>query len=180
MTRTSDRIEDVFSRHFDELDRVVDLSRRIKDHIREVDGFIEENTSEVCSNCERKCCIEKYSHYGCDDLIYIYALGMRPSRCAVAEASEPCHLLSRRGCTLDRTVRPSGCNWHFCDTLVRKMSDAPGTAYADFNDSMEEMMELWMEMMGEFRMKFRELTGEELDSAELVCASDIKAYRSDL
>jgi len=179
LSSTAERIEGVFLRHLDGLARVLDISRRIRARIEEIDAFIEESSSEVCSRCEKKCCIDRYSYYNCDDLIYIYALGLRPLPRAGSDSSGACHFLSAGGCTLERAVRPSGCNWHFCDALTRRMRGAPGSAYGDFGDSMEEMMELWMELIREFRQRFREFTGEEMNSAELVCASGVSAYRSD-
>jgi hypothetical protein len=177
---TPERIEEIFTHRPDELSKVKEISREIHGHIETVKGFIEESTLQVCSRCQDSCCIERYSFYNCDDLVYIYALGLEPRRCESADPAGPCHFLARDGCVLDRAVRPSGCNWHFCDTLTRKMREAPGTAYADFNESMGEIMALWIELMREFRMKFMEFTGEEMNPAELVCASDIRAQGSDI
>jgi hypothetical protein len=179
LIHTPEKIEEIFTHRPDELSKVKEISREIHDQIETVTGFIEENTLQVCSRCQDSCCIERYSFYNCDDLIYIYALGLKPLRCESADLAGPCHLLTPGGCALERAVRPSGCNWHFCDTLTRTMRETPGTAYADFKDSMEEVMALWIELMQEFRLKFREFTGDEMNSAELVCASEMRGLSSD-
>jgi hypothetical protein len=174
--RTPERIRDIFAHRRGEMARADKLSRHIRDRIEGVSDFIEENSSAACSDCPSPCCIEKYSRYTCDDLVYIYSLGLKPERREHMAPNEPCHFLKEDGCALDRTVRPMGCNWHFCDDLIERMSDAAaGSEYEEFTDSMEEIITLWIELMGEFRLKYREFTDEDMTSPHSFSVSGIAA-----
>jgi hypothetical protein len=172
------QIERVFSDHPEEFSYVIDLSKRIKRQIEIVDPFIQENTSTVCSKCEECCCIDRYSYYNCDDLVYIIALNLNPQEFQSGDDSGQCSFLIKNGCCLERTVRPSGCNWYFCDSLDLQMNAAPDEAYAEFSENMEKMFNLWMELTSEFHSRFRDLTGCELEAVDL--ASDSQRKASDL
>jgi hypothetical protein len=49
---------------------------------------------------------------------------------------------------MERSIRPSGCNWYFCDSLLDRMEVMPD--YKIFDDSLRDAAELWLEMMEEF------------------------------
>jgi len=155
-------IEQFFRHHKEELGRVINIARRVRETITVIDSFIQQHTSVVCPGCGRVCCINKHAYYECDDLIYIYALGLEPHGYEYREDSEPCQFLSAAGCILDRTIRPSGCNWFFCDDLFDSMERTPGRAYAEFDDSLTGLAYLWIELGAEFRMKYRKIKGVEL------------------
>jgi len=127
-----------------------------------IDTFIQQHTSVVCPECLKVCCVNKHAHYGCDDLIYIQALGLEPHVCEQRADHEPCQFLAATGCRLDRTVRPSGCNWYFCDALYDSMEKAPGKEYTDFDGSLQELADLWMELGAEFRRKLKKIRDIEL------------------
>jgi hypothetical protein len=42
------------------------------------------------------------------------------------------------------------------------MEAASGKAYAEFDESLQELADLWMEMISSFRMTFRRITGYEI------------------
>lgn len=168
-------IEQLFSNLPEEFNCIIDLSKRIKRQIKVLDPFMEENTLAVCSKCKECCCINRYSYYNCDDLIYIMALDLRPKKLQSGDDSGPCNFLSSKGCRLERFVRPSGCNWYFCDSLHKHISEAPETEYADFSDSMEVLFNLWLEMISEFRTRFKELSGCDLDAFDMASNSPLKA-----
>ena len=155
-------IEQFFRYHKEDLGRVITLAQQIRETIRVVDSFIQQHTSVVCPGCGRVCCINKHAHYECDDLMYIYALGLEPHGYEHREDSEPCQFLSPSGCILDRTVRPSGCNWFFCDDLFDSMERTQGRAYDEFDDFLTVLADLWIELGAEFRMAFRKIKGVEL------------------
>ncbi len=126
LTGTSSDIKQFFRHHREVLDRTIKIACQVRETIRVVDSFIQQHTSAVCPGCRKVCCINKHAYYECDDLIYIYALGLEPHEYEDREDNEPCQFLSATGCILDRTVRPSGCNWYFCDGLFDSMEKAPG------------------------------------------------------
>ena len=159
---TTEKIQDLFHSRKEDLVRVFELSQQIRAMISIIDTFIQQHTSVVCPECRKVCCVHKHAHYGCDDLIYIQALGLEPPVCEHRADDEPCQFLSATGCRLDRTVRPSGCNWYFCDALYDSMEKAPGEEYTDFDGSLQELADLWIELGAEFRRKLKELRGIEL------------------
>jgi hypothetical protein len=159
---TEEKIQGLFQSHKEDLARVIELARQVRAMISSLDRFIQRHTSVVCPECRKVCCVNKHAHYERDDLIYIHALGLEPHVCEHRADHEPCQFLSAKGCRLDRTVRPSGCNWYFCDALYDNMERAPGKEYADFDRSLQELADLWMELGAEFRRKSRKIRGIEL------------------
>ena len=155
-------IRDFFYSNKENLLRVRELAQQVRAMISIIDTFIQLHTSAVCPECRRVCCVNKHAHYGCDDLIYIHALGLEPDVCRQMTAHEPCQFLVAPGCRLDRSVRPSGCNWYFCDALYDSMEKAPGKEYADFDGLFRELADLWLELGSEFRRKFKKIRGIEL------------------
>lgn len=162
LMRVAFDIEQFFRHHKEDLGGVIDIARRVRETIAVIDSFIQQHTSVVCPGCGRVCCINKHAYYECDDLIYIYSLGLEPHDYEYRDDSEPCQFLSSAGCILDRTVRPSGCNWFFCDGLFDSMEKTPGKAYDEFDDSLAELAHLWIELGAQFRMEFRKVKGVEL------------------
>jgi hypothetical protein len=157
-------VANFFRDHGKDLPDVVDLARQIREKIAGIDPFIQGHTARVCPECRRRCCISRHAYYECDDLIYVYALGLSPLVFEQMADEEPCQFLTSSGCRLDRTVRPSGCNWYFCDSLYESMEKSPGTAYADFDRSLQALADLWIELGAGFRMKFRAIKGYEIGS----------------
>jgi hypothetical protein len=159
---TAEKIRDLFHSNKEDLVRVSELAQQIRAMISSIDPFIQQHTSVVCPECSKVCCVNKHAHYGCDDLIYIQALGLEPHVCEQRADHEPCRFLAAAGCRLDRTIRPSGCNWYFCDALYNSMEKAPGKEYAQFDGSLQELADLWMELGAEFRGKLKKIRGIEL------------------
>jgi hypothetical protein len=160
---SADIIANFFIDHNRDLLGVVDLARQIRDKITRIDPFIQSHTARVCPECRHVCCINRHAYYECDDLIYIYALGLSPLVFEQGADEEPCQFLAPSGCRLDRTVRPSGCNWYFCDPLYVSMERSEGTAYTDFDNSLQELADLWIKLGGEFRIRFRTVKGHEIE-----------------
>lgn len=160
--QTPEKIRDFFHSNKKDLVRVLELAQQVRAMISIIDTFIQQHTSIVCPECPKVCCVNKHAYYGCDDLIYIQALGLEPHVCEQRADHEPCRFLAAAGCRLDRTVRPSGCNWYFCDALYDSMEKAPGNAYSDFDRALQELADLWMELGAEFRRKLKKIKGIEL------------------
>jgi hypothetical protein len=129
--------------------KVKEIARRIRAGIEKISPFIQQATGTVCPKCEDVCCISKHGYHNFEDLVYIHALGLKATHHESGRAdSDPCQFLSENGCSMDRTVRPSGCNWYFCNPLLDYMEEMPG--YREFDDALKEVAELWMSMMKEF------------------------------
>jgi hypothetical protein len=143
-------IEEIFSNQSHKLRRVRDLAQKIKEGIEKIDPFIQQSTEAVCPRCTNVCCINKHGYHNSEDLIYIYALGLKlPDYTFNKDDSTPCQFLSDKGCVMSRSVRPSGCNWYFCDSLLDYMEARPENG--KFDDDMRDVAELWLEMMDEFQ-----------------------------
>lgn len=170
-SHTARRIEDIFLSHKEKLGRVIDLSLKFKAGMQEIDAFIQQNTSVVCIKCHKKCCVNRHACYTCEDLVYIYALGLKTQEYRERNESQPCHFLSEGGCRLERAIRPSGCNWYFCDALYARMEKAPGSAYADFDNSLQELCSLWMDLTDEFLLQINAIAEHEMHMADLGCSS---------
>lgn len=171
------RIEQVFADHAENLNLVIDLSNQIQRQIEALDPFIQKSTSAVCSECKDCCCVTRYSYYSCDDLIYIMALGLKPQGLQSDDDSGPCFFLNNNGCCLERTVRPSGCNWYICDSLYGHMTIKQAESYESFSNDMEKLFNLWIELICEFRTRFKELKGYDLEAVDLASDSQRKASR---
>lgn len=55
---------------------------------------------------------------------------------------------------MPRFVRPSGCNWYFCDSLLDHMEAR--SEYVEFDNDMRDVAELWLELMDEFARVVKE------------------------
>ena len=174
-SHTAKRIEDIFQSHKDDLGRVMDLAVKFRAGMQEIDPFIQQHTSIVCCKCSKKCCVNKHACYTCEDLVYIYALGLSTQEYGERDESQQCYFLSAGGCRLERALRPSGCNWYFCDALFASMEKAPGKAYADFDDSLRELSSLWMELTDEFLTQVNAVTGHKMHIADLICSAHRRA-----
>ena len=174
-SHTARRIEDIFQSHRDNFGRARDLSLKFRAGMQEIAAFIQQHTSIVCSACRKKCCVNRHSCYTCEDLVYIYALGLKTQEYGERDESRPCYFLSVSGCGLERALRPSGCNWYFCDRLYGSMEKAPGRAYTDFDDSLRDLTYLWMELINEFLAQFNAVTAQKLHIADLKYSSHRRA-----
>ena len=142
--------EKTFSVHKDVLHRVKHLAEKIRDGIERLDPFIQQANQSVCPRCKEVCCISKHGYYKYEDLIYLFALGLKPPHMIFGRNdSDPCQFLIKTGCSMERWQRPSGCNWYFCDSLLDYMEPQP--AYRDFDETLSNVAELWIEMVEEFR-----------------------------
>jgi len=132
-----------------DLKNIRSLAEKIREGIEKINSFIQMGTSHVCPRCKDVCCISKHGYYNFEDLVYLYALGLRPPPLEFGRKdSEPCQFLTPGGCSLERPLRPSGCNWYLCDSLFDFMEGLPG--YRQFDDNLRGVAELWMQMMEEF------------------------------
>lgn len=142
-------IEEIFHEQEHKLQRVRELAQMVKEGIEKISPFIQQGTEAVCPNCMEVCCVNKHSYYNYEDLVYINALGLKPPDYDFERKdSTPCRFLSERGCILDRSVRPSGCNWYFCGLLFDHIESRP--EYPKFDDDLRDIAELWLELMEEF------------------------------
>ncbi len=140
-----------FRQRKDDLSGVQRMASLLRAEIDAVDGFIQLNTSQVCPDCRKVCCINKHSYHDYHDLIYITLLGMTPPpyREDVDDA-DPCQFLSEYGCTIDRPIRPFRCNWHFCSELIAFMNSGPAKPMREFNLHFKELQALRQEMIENF------------------------------
>lgn len=142
------RLEDIFHNCDNELQEIKEIARKIKEGIEKISPFIQQCTEIVCPACKNICCSNKHGYYNREDLVYIHAVGLKPPEFEFGRKnSDPCQFLSVKGCTLERSVRPSGCNWYFCESLLDYMEKRPD--YQEFDDSLSDVATLWMELMRE-------------------------------
>lgn len=142
-------IEEVFNKQGHKLLKVKDLAQKIREGLLKINPFIQQGTEAVCPGCTNVCCVNKHGYYNYEDLVYIYALGLKiPDYDFEKKDSTPCRFLSERGCVIDRSVRPSGCNWYFCEPLLDYMEQRP--EYSKFDSDLKDIAELWLELMDEF------------------------------
>jgi hypothetical protein len=143
-------IREVFNNQSYKLQRVRDLARKVKEGIEKINPFIQQSTEAVCPQCTNVCCINKHGYHNSEDLIYIHALGLQlPDYNFDRGDSAPCQFLSVRGCIMERSVRPSGCNWYFCDPLLEYMEARP--EYGEFDNDLRDVAELWLALIDEFQ-----------------------------
>ncbi|MFZ5906933.1 MAG: hypothetical protein ACOYVJ_05935 [Nitrospirota bacterium] len=147
--RANQAFGEVFHLHAERMVKVIQLAQGVYRRFSEISPFIEKVTNEVCPSCNDICCIARHGFYNCEDLIYMYALGLVPPPPDFArKETDPCQFLSSGGCTLHRAIRPSGCNWYFCEALFDSMEILPG--YHVFDETLGGVAELWMNMVSEF------------------------------
>lgn len=144
-------LERLFSSRADSLSLVITKAQEIKKKTDIIDSFIQKNTAEVCPDCKKVCCINKHGHYDYEDLIYIFALGLKPPlyKTDIDDAA-PCQFLSDSGCTIERSIRPFRCNWYFCNDLIAYMSKGPARPYREFSSRFQEIQGLRREILSEF------------------------------
>lgn len=143
------QIEEIFHKQGHKLQRLKELAQKVKGGIEKISFFIQQSTELVCTNCTDVCCINKHGYYNYEDLIYIYAIGLKPPDYDFGKKdSTLCQFLSEKGCVMDRSVRPSGCNWYFCEPLFDHMEGRP--EYVAFDNDLRDIADLWMELMNEF------------------------------
>lgn len=143
-------VEKVFRGHLYELDKVRKHAMDIRAGIEKISPFIQTATEIICPSCKNICCISKHGYFNYEDIIYLSALGLKPPAFeAGGEESDPCRFLSESGCSMERSLRPSGCNWYFCDSLLDYMEIAPDYLY--FDNELQDVAHLWIEMVEEFK-----------------------------
>ncbi len=148
--QTLNSIKKVFIYNHDKLQNLKELAQKIKEGIENISPFIQQNTEIICANCSNVCCINKHGYYNHEDIIYITALGLKtPDYDFERNDSDPCQFLSKNGCIIERSLRPSGCNWYFCEDLLDYMEKR--SDYGMFDSKLTEIAELWLEMIDEFK-----------------------------
>jgi hypothetical protein len=149
-------IEEIFHEQGHKLQRVKELAQKIKNGINKINLFIQQSTEVVCPNCSDVCCIHKHGCYKYEDLVYIHALGLKPPDYDFKKKdTTPCQFLSEKGCIMDRSVRPSGCNWYCCEPLLDYMESK--AEYGKFDNELRDVAELWLALMDEFARVINEL-----------------------
>jgi hypothetical protein len=137
------------NRTYQKVEEVKAAAGKIRMAIEKISPFIQQATETVCPKCNDVCCMSKHGYYNFEDLVYMHALGLKaPQHEASRADSDSCQFLSEKGCSMDRAVRPSGCNWYFCSPLLEHMEEMSG--YREFDDALKEVAELWMKMMEGF------------------------------
>ncbi len=169
------KIGTFFQSHPGELGSIVTIAEKIQAGIRAIAPFIEQNTALVCPDCARVCCSGGHAAYSLEDLVYVHALRLQTVEYEKAEADGPCPFLSTGGCRLGRDLRPSGCNWYFCGPLYDSMESQPADRYREFDDSLKDLVELWMGLIREFAGRYQEVTGEAMLITDLAGTSCRKA-----
>ncbi len=149
-------IEDIFDKQSHKLHRVKELGRKVKEGVEKINPFIQESTEAVCPQCANVCCINKHGYHNPEDFVYIYALGLQlPDYNFDRDGSSSCQFLSDRGCVMPRSVRPSGCNWYFCESLLDHMEARP--EYGKFDEDLRDVAELWLGLIDEFQRVIKEM-----------------------
>jgi len=143
------RVDEVFRRNSHRLQKVRELALKIRAGIDAISPFIQRTTEIICPLCKNVCCITKHGYFNNEDIIYFTALGLKPPAVEInRNENDPCQFLNARGCAMERSLRPSGCNWYFCDSLLDRMEADP--AYPVFDDALQELASLWLNLMEEF------------------------------
>jgi rRNA-processing protein FCF1 len=143
-------LEKIFSVHHQELTKITWFAQKIQEGFQRIDTFIRQANQNVCPLCKDVCCIRKHGHYTYEDLVYLSALGLRAPHLIVGgNDRDPCPYLLETGCSIERSRRPSHCNWYFCDSLLDYIE--PQSTYREFDDSLRDVAELWIGMVEEFR-----------------------------
>ncbi len=140
-----------FDDYAEELENVSGIAFKVRQGIEEIDRFIQLNTSMVCPQCTKVCCINLHAYYDYEDLIYIHALYVKPLlyKDGIPD-SEPCQFLCQYGCVRERAVRPFRCNWYFCGTLLVNMENGPAKPYREFINRFHAIIDLRTSMLNEF------------------------------
>jgi len=142
-------LDHTFTTYQNDLNKIRYLAQQIKEGIEKIDPFIQQSTQTVCPSCKDVCCVSEHGYYNVEDLVYHYALDLKPQHCEFGKkTSDPCQFLMKKGCCLKRSLRPSGCNWYFCDSLLDDIETR--SDYRKFDDSLQEVADLWIKMMDEF------------------------------
>ena len=142
-------LEKFFINNGDHLHEVKGLAQTIKIRFEKISPLIQQTTRTVCPHCADVCCISKHGFYNFEDMVYLCALGVKPPSIGPARNdSDPCRFLTENGCSMERAVRPSGCNWYFCDPLLEVIEKRPD--YHAFDESLRDLAELWLEMIDKF------------------------------
>ncbi len=132
---------------------IANKAQRLKDLIISLEGFIEANTSVVCPQCIRVCCINKHGYYELEDLIYLRTLRQPlPLHDFGLSETSPCQFLRKQGCSLERFIRPFRCNWYFCVPLIEHMQGSRGRDYRDFNSKLQEAIEVRRNLINDFKL----------------------------
>jgi len=127
------------------------MAHELRVGISNVNLYIQDNTSQVCPNCREVCCINKHGYYDYQDLIYITALALTmPQYREGVEDTAPCQFLSETGCSMERSIRPFRCNWHFCSELIAFMNSGSAKPFREFNNKFRELQSLRQEMVDQF------------------------------
>lgn len=144
-------LEHVFNDKLADLGALQEKALAVKKGIDAIDAFIQINTSEACPDCEKVCCMNKHGYYDHEDLIYIYALGLKPTAYKDKfRDSDPCQFISSQGCTIARAVRPFRCNWYFCTKLLNHIENGPAKPYREFISRFDKTITARKEMLDEF------------------------------
>jgi len=142
-------IQKIFHQQGEKLREVKEIAEQLNINITKIIPLIEPVTQMICSSCQSVCCIRKHGFFNKEDLIYFSALGVTPPNVIFdGEDEDPCQFLSHNGCILERSFRPSGCNWFFCDTLLDQLEKTD--EFLTFDDSFSRLAELWVHMMENF------------------------------
>jgi hypothetical protein len=142
-------LEKFFINNGHKLHEVKGLARTIKIKFDKISPLIQQTTRTVCPHCAEVCCISKHGFYNFEDIVYLCALGVKPPPTGPGRHDyDPCRFLTDKGCSLERSVRPSGCNWYFCAPLLEVIEKSPD--YHAFDDSLRDLAELWIEMIDKF------------------------------
>jgi len=150
-------IEGVFNIQGHKLRKVKDLAQKIKEGLQKISPFIQRSVEAVCPSCSNVCCVSKHGYCNYEDLVYIYALGLKIHDYDFGKKdSTPCQFLSEKGCVMERSVRPSGCNWYFCEPLFDHMESK--AEFGKFDNELRDVAELWLELMDEFERVIKETT----------------------
>lgn len=142
-------LKEIFTFQNDQLENIKKLASKIREKLENLHLFIQQANQIICPRCKDVCCINKHGRYAYEDLIYLFALGQEPPPIIQGRHdTDPCQYLLENGCSIERWRRPSGCNWYFCDPLLDYMELQSG--YKEFDETLREVAELWLEMVETF------------------------------
>jgi len=144
---TLSHIKDIFIKY--NTIKVTNISLLINNNIKKISPFIQSFNDNICSSCNDICCKAEHGYYNFEDFIYLTSLNITPQEINFnLNKDDPCQFLGKKGCSLPREIRPSGCNWYFCEKLLLQMESHPEYTY--FYEIFTETADLWLLMVKEF------------------------------
>lgn len=140
-----------FQQNHQKLTPMADAAQTYKEAMELVSSFTEEYTQKTCPYCGTVCCAQKHGLPEFGDVAAFLSLGYEiPSYDLNRPLSGACQFMGKRGCILERIVRPYRCTWYFCDPLLTQIEIGPTAHYNQFIKLVQRLSETRGRMLAIF------------------------------